>query len=272
MRKWIIVLVLIGPLFINSQTKLKNTKKVVSMNTDTKMKVEIWSDIMCPFCYIGKRHYEEAIKQFADSANIELEWHSFQLDPNLPKPASNLSTYEYLAQRKGMSIEQSKAMHENVVKMAKAAGLNYDFDKAVVANSFDAHRLIQFAKTKGLGDAAEERLFKAYFMEGKDMCDTTTLIALAKDMGLNEAEAKEVILSTEFTKEVNEDIAEASHLGVNGVPFFVFDRKYAISGAQPSESFLNVLKKSFNEWHQKNPSAKLNVSEGKVCTPEKNCE
>ena len=109
---------------------------------ETKMKVEIWSDIMCPFCYIGKRHYEKALEQFAGAKDIEVEWHSFQLDPNLPKPASSLSPYEYLAERKGMSVEQSKTMHQNVIKMAEAAGLHYDFDKAVVANSFDAHRLI----------------------------------------------------------------------------------------------------------------------------------
>lgn len=215
-----------------------------------KMKVEIWSDIMCPFCYIGKRHYEKALEQFADAKDIEVEWHSFQLDPSLPKPASNLSPYEYLAQRKGMSIEQSKAMHQNVIKMAEAAGLHYDFDKAVVANSFDAHRLIQFAKTKGLGDEAEECLFKAYFTEGKDMCDADTLLQLAKDMGLSETEAKEVINGTAFTAEVKKDIEVASQIGVSGVPFFVFNGKYAVSGAQPSASFLNVLERSFEEFRK----------------------
>lgn len=218
--------------------------------TSEKMKVEIWSDIMCPFCYIGKRHYEEALQQFADSTNVELEWHSYQLDPSLPKPASNLNTYEYLAQRKGMSVEQSKAMHANVLQMAKNAGLDYHFEKAVVANSFDAHRLIQFAKTKGLGDEAEERLFKAYFIEGKNMCDPDVLLILAKEIGLNEAEAKEVINSTAYTAEVNKDIETAQQIGVTGVPFFVFNRKYAVSGAQPSATFLNVLQKSVAEWKQ----------------------
>jgi protein disulfide-isomerase len=213
----------------------------------SKLKVEIWSDIMCPFCYIGKRHFEEALKQFPEADNTEVEWHSFQLDPTLPKPASDLNVYEYLAQRKGMSIQQSKAMHQNVVQMAANAGLNYDFDKTVVANSFDAHRLIQFAKTRGLGDEAEERLFKAYFTEGKDMCDTSTLLQLAKDIGLNETETKEVLNSNAYATEVKKDIEEASRIGVTGVPFFVFDRKYAVSGAQPSAAFLNVLQKSFNE-------------------------
>jgi predicted DsbA family dithiol-disulfide isomerase len=214
----------------------------------SKMKVEIWSDIMCPFCYIGKRHFEEALKQFPEADKIEIEWHSFQLDPNLPKPASDLNVYEYLAQRKGMSVEQSKAMHNNVVQMAEAAGLHYNFDKTVVANSFDAHRLIQFAKTKNLGDEAEERLFKAYFTEGKDMCDATTLLQLAKEIGLDETETKEVLNTNAFSSEVKNDIEEASRIGVTGVPFFVFNRKYAVSGAQPSSAFVNVLKKSFSEY------------------------
>lgn len=257
-----------------SQTKLKsaNTKQERNMNTAAKMKVEIWSDIMCPFCYIGKRHYEAAIAKFADSANVEVVWKSFQLDPSLPKPASKLSTYAYLAERKGMSVDQSKALHQNVVEMAKNAGLNYDFDKAIVANSFDAHRLIQFAKTKGLGDAAEERLFKAYFMEGKDMSDVTTLIALGKEIGLNEVEVKDVVNSTAYTNEVNNDIEEAHQIGVQGVPFFVFDRKYAVSGAQPVEAFIKTLEKSFSEWRKQNPANKLEVSEGKVCTPDKECK
>jgi len=182
---------------------------------------------------------------------IKLKWHSFQLDPNLPKPASKLSAYQYLAERKGMSLEESVAMHQNVVQMAKEAGLTYSYDKAVVANSFDAHRLIQFAKKHNLGDEAEERFFKAYFMEGKDMSDPTTLIALGREIGLDENEVADVVNSTKYTDEVNADIQEAQQIGVTGVPFFVFDRKYAVSGAQPSASFLNMLKKSFKEWSQK---------------------
>lgn len=269
----IIVFIIIVNAFGFSQTKMKSKTnlKTKTMNS-TKMKVEIWSDIMCPFCYIGKRHYEAAIAKFADSANIEVVWHSYQLDPSLPKPASKLNVYEYLAERKGMSVEQSKAMHQNVVQMATNAGLNYNFDKAVVANSFDAHRLIQFAKTKGLGDEAEERLFKAYFIEGKDMSDANTLITLGKEIGLNEEEVKQIVNSTAYTQEVKNDIEEAYQIGVQGVPFFVFDRKYAVSGAQPTEAFIQTLEKSFGEWRKQNSSVKLEVSEGKVCTPDKECK
>lgn len=255
----------------NNSDTLKQELKTLTMNTP-KMKVEIWSDIMCPFCYIGKRHYEAALQKFSNANDIELEWHSFQLDPDLPKPASKLNAYQYLAERKSISYEESVAMHKNVIEMAKQAGLTYNYDKAVVANSFDAHRLIQLAKTKRLGDEAEERLFKAYFMEGKDMSDAKTLIALGKEIGLEEAELTKVLTSNDFAAAVNNDIAEAQKIGVQGVPFFVFNRKYAVSGAQPSATFLDVLTKSFEEWRLANPETKLEIIEGKVCTPNTDCK
>jgi len=236
--------------------------------TTQKMKVEIWSDIMCPFCYIGKRHCESALQQFANAGNIEVEWHSFQLDPGI-KHEPDKSLYQYLAERKGFSYEESVKMHDHVTGMAKNAGLDYHFDKAVIANSFDAHRLIQFAKTQQLGDAAEEALFKAYFTDGKDMSDRATLIELATTIGLDPAQATQVIDDPEaFAPEVDRDIQEAQQIGVRGVPFFVFDRKYAVSGAQPSATFLEVIEKSFAEWRQANPNALLQMNDGPVCTPD----
>lgn len=238
-----------------------------------KMKVEIWSDIMCPFCYIGKRHYEEAAKQFADANNLEIEWKSFQLDPSIPNPyKEGKDMYQYLAERKGLSYEQSKQMHSNVTQMAANAGLKYDFDKAVVANSWDAHRVIKLAKSKGLGDAIEERFFKAYFTEGKDMADKATLIQLGKEVGLDEKRVKEVLESDEFSNDVRADIQRAQTIGVSGVPFFVFNDKYAVSGAQPSGVFLETLQKSFAEWRMDNPEKKLEVVGGPVCTPEGECK
>ena len=215
------------------------------------MKVEIWSDIMCPFCYIGKRHFEAALKQFAHASEIKVEWHSFQLDPEIPKQGvEGKNVYEYLAQRKGMSIEQSVKMHEGVVNMAKAAGLDYHFEKAVVANSFDAHKLIQLAKTKNLGDAAEERLFSAYFTEGKNFGKHQTLIELGKEIGLQENDIKQALNSDDFARRVNEDIQEAAQLGIRGVPFFVFNRKYGVSGAQPVDVFVKTLEQSFSEFKE----------------------
>jgi predicted DsbA family dithiol-disulfide isomerase len=212
-----------------------------------KLKVEIWSDIMCPFCYIGKRHFEEAMKRFEHADKIEVEWHSFLLDPEIAKPSGGSNVYEYLAERKGITLEQSKTMHNNVVEMAKRAGLDYRFDITMVANTFDAHRLIQFAKTKGLADKAEEHLFRAYFTQGKDLSAPSALIAIAIEIGLNGDEAKAVINSYAFSDEVNSDIDEAARLGIRGVPFFVLNRKYGISGAQPPQTFIDALRESFDE-------------------------
>lgn len=234
------------------------------------MKVEIWSDIMCPFCYIGKRRFEAAMEKFVDHDKIELEWKSFQLDPTI-QPAPGRNVYEYLAERKGISYEQSAQMHERVIAMAKDAGLEYNFEKAVIANSYDAHRLIQLAKKYKLGDAAEERLFKAYFTEGRDFGDHDTLAAIGKEIGLDEKEVKEVLAGNQFANEVDGDIYEARQVGVRGVPFFVFDRKYAVSGAQASETFLDVLNKSFTEWRKDNPVQQLNSTAGEICEPGKDC-
>jgi len=211
------------------------------------MKVEIWSDIMCPFCYIGKRHFEAALKQFPNAEAITVEWKSFQLDPTIPTMAERVDVYQYLADKKGMTLEQSKAMHQNVIQMAKNAGLDYNFDIAVVGNSKDAHRLIQFAKTKGLGDQAEEALFKAYFTDGRNMSDLNDLVEIGTSIGLKSDELTAVLESEAFAYEMMQDIQEAQNIGVQGVPFFVFDRKYAISGAQPVEAFLQTLEKVYSE-------------------------
>lgn len=204
------------------------------------MKIEIWSDIMCPFCYIGKRHLESALSAFPDE-QFEIEWKSFQLDPSIV-PQPNKNVYEYLAERKGMSVEESKQMHAGVVERAAEVGLDYHFEKAVISNSFTAHRLIQLAKTKGLGDAIEETFFKAYFTDGRDLNDESTLVELCVGVGLNALDVKEVLQDeTRYANAVNNDISEAQQIGVRGVPFFVFDRKYAVSGAQPIEHFKQTI-------------------------------
>lgn len=214
------------------------------------MKIEIWSDVMCPFCYIGKRNLEKAMEQFTDKNQIEIIWKSFQLDPSAPEVSSE-SMKDYLVKTKGMSHHQVDEMLESVTQTASAAGLDYHFEKAVMANSQNAHRLIQFAKTKNLGNEIEERLFYAYFTEGKNIADTETLTELGKDIGLDETEVQTALTNEEYHQLMQEDIREARSLGVTGVPFFVFDRKYAISGAQPVQTFLSTLTKSFSEWQEK---------------------
>jgi predicted DsbA family dithiol-disulfide isomerase len=233
------------------------------------MKIEIWSDIMCPFCYIGKRKLESALAQFQGKNNVEISWHSFQLDPSLKhEPGKNL--YSYLSERKGMSLEHSKHLHDQLTETAKENGLTYNFDKAVIANSFDAHRLIQMAKEYNLGDAVEERLFKAYFTEGKNVADHSTLIELGGDIGLNRAEISSMLQSDKYSKEVNKDIEEARHLGIKGVPFFVMNRKYAVSGAQPVELFLQTLNASYNDWEKENSSLTY-TQNANACVPGQDC-
>ena len=205
------------------------------------MKIEIWSDIMCPFCYIGKRQLETALEQFPND-EIEIEWKSFQLDPTI-EPQSGKDVYTFLAERKGISVEQSIEMHKGVVERAKSVGLDYHFDKAIISNSLTAHRIIHLAKKNNLGDEMEEIFFKAYFTEGRDLNDTDTLIELGTKAGLNSDEVKEVVENEDlYLNEVHSDIHEANQIGVQGVPFFVFDRKYAVSGAQPVEAFVQTIK------------------------------
>lgn len=241
-----------------------------TMNVN-KMKVEIWSDVMCPFCYIGKRRFEAALEQFPDKNKIEIEWKSFQLNPDMiTNPNKKIDAY--LAEVKGISLEQAKEMNERVTAMAKEVGLTYHFEKAIVANSFDAHRFSHFAKSKGLQDAAEERLFKANFTEGKNTADAATLVELGVEIGLDKLELKELLKSTSFSDAVQEDIIEARNIGVGGVPFFVFDRKYAVSGAQASEAFLQALKQSFAEYQSTKFDLNAALSDDLVCTPDGDCK
>ncbi len=235
-------------------TKLFVTLGVLILLKKLKMmKVEIWSDVMCPFCYIGKRKFENALAQFPQKDKVEVVWKSFQLNPDLVTDPSK-NTIEHLAEVKGWSLTQAKEMSDHVSGLAEKVGLKYDFDKAVVANSFDAHRFSCFAKHKGLQDAAEERLFKAYFTEGKNTADHETLIQLGVEIGLKAEELREMLNSNAYADEVSQDIYEAQQVGVRGVPFFVLGQKYAISGAQETPLFLEALNKTWEEVGQATPS------------------
>lgn len=213
-------------------------------------KIEIWSDILCPFCYIGKRKLEKALETFEGKEFLEIDWRSYQLDPDATSQP-NTDVYDYLAQRKGQTRDWSIKMHEQVANTAKQEGLDYNFEKAIIANSYNAHRLIHLAKKYKLGDQAEETIFKAYFTQGKDIADKSTLMVIGKEIGLKEEEIKEVLNSNKYGDEVRLDIEEAQNIGVRGVPFFVMDRAYAVSGAQPVEVFAETLEKSFEGWKAK---------------------
>jgi len=210
------------------------------------MKVEIWSDVVCPFCYIGKRRFEEALNRFEFKDQIEVVWKSFLLNPD-QITRTDISVKEYLAESKGWTLEYTTEMQDYVVKMAADAGLHYDFDKAFVANSTDAHRFIQFAKKQGKGDEAEEALFNAYFTDGKNIADHAFLAELGESLGFEKSEVLEMLNTDAFFAEVQNDIYEARQIGVKGVPYFVFNDRYAVSGAQPADTFLRALNKAFSE-------------------------
>jgi len=209
------------------------------------MEVEIWSDVMCPFCYIGKRRFENALENFEYSDEVKITWRSFQLNPDMETdPDVNIN--EYLAEAKGWSQDQAQQMNQRVTDMAADEGLEYNMDQAVVANSFDAHRLVQFSKDRGKANEMEEALFKAYFTDGKNIADHQTLIALAEGIGIDPTEAKSILESEKYANTVKHDIQLAQNINITGVPFFLFNRKFAVSGAREAEVFLKALKQSWN--------------------------
>ncbi len=234
------------------------------------MKVEIWSDVMCPFCYIGKRRFEQAMEHFEHKDEIEIEWKSFQLNPDLETDPT-ISINQYLADRKGWTIDHARQMNDHVTQMAAEAGLTYNMDKAVVANSFKAHRFSHLAKKHGLGIEAEEALFKAYFTDSKNIDDNAVLIELGNQIGLETAEVELVLNSDAYADDVRHDIDTAQYLGIQGVPFFVLNNKYAVSGAQAAQVFEQSLAKAFGEWQQENQKPRLEIIDGQSCTPEGDC-
>lgn len=210
------------------------------------MHVEIWSDVFCPFCYIGKRNFETALAAFPHRNEVEVTWKSFQLQPDAPLEADYTSN-EMLSRKYGVSIEEARQMQAGVSQRAAEVGLHYDLENTKVTNSFDAHRLTHLAKKHGLQDAAEERFFKAYFTEGKHVGRRDSLIELGKEIGLPETEVAGVLDGDRFSEEVVADSREGAALGLQGVPFFVFERKYAVAGAQPAEVFSQVLDRVWSE-------------------------
>ncbi|MAC96828.1 MAG: disulfide bond formation protein DsbA [Flavobacteriales bacterium] len=211
------------------------------------MKVEIWSDVMCPFCYIGKKRFDTALEKFPHKDEVDVEWKSYQLNPHLTTQADK-NINEYLAEHKGISIEEARSLNEHVTAMAAEVGLTYKMDEAVVANSFMAHRMTHFAKTKGKQSELEELLFKSYFTEGKNIDDLDTLLQIGEEIGLDKNELKSVLESNQFAEDVQKDVYEAHQVGLKGVPFFVYNNQYGISGAQPKELFEQTLQQAYDEW------------------------
>lgn len=231
---------------------------------ENKLKVQIWSDIMCPFCYIGKRRIEEALSQFEHKEAVEIEWKSFELDAGfIPSTDDNLA--EHLAEKYRKDTDWAQNMLDNMTENAKTAGLDFHFEKAVLANSHNAHRLLHLAKKHNLANELEELLFKAYLTDGKDLNNLDTLSELGIEIGLEAEAIAQALYSDAYSKEVKQDIQQANTIGVQGVPFFVFDNKYAISGAQPATAFLQTLEKVWQEGQFDSKVTLLNTSTDNSC-------
>ncbi|WP_300382067.1 DsbA family oxidoreductase [Clostridium sp.] len=210
------------------------------------MKVEIWSDIFCPFCYIGKRKFELALKEFDKKEEVEVIYRSFELNPNAPK-SYDKNIHELIASKYGITYEEAKLNNDNIVKQAKGLGLEYNFDTLIVTNSFDAHRMIHFSDKYGKMQEMTEALFKAYFTESKDVSDFNTLVGIAISIGLNKDEALNMLNCNDYKDSVRKDEEMAGHYGISSVPFFIFNDKFSVSGAQPTEMFLMALNKSMED-------------------------
>ncbi|BCB91267.1 DsbA family oxidoreductase [Phytohabitans suffuscus] len=207
------------------------------------MKIEVWSDIVCPWCYIGKRRLQSALARFDHAGDVEVTWRSFQLDPSARR-GDNQPTTEMLSGKYGVPPAQAKEMQDRVTALAAEEGLTYHLDRSLTANTFDAHRLTHFAATLGLADGIHERLFQAALVNGEAVDDTETLVRIGTEVGLPEDEARKVLDGDAYADDVRDDISQARAFGANGVPFFVFDRAYGISGAQPVEVFLTTLERA----------------------------
>jgi predicted DsbA family dithiol-disulfide isomerase len=203
--------------------------------------VEIWSDVVCPWCYIGKRRFEAALAEFPHE--VDTVWRSFELDPGAPATREHSAT-EHLAAKYGMSLEQAQASHAQMTELAAREGLEYHFDRARGGNSFDAHRLIHLAAAHDKQAEAQERVMRAYFTEGVAIADREQLVALAADIGLDPDDARSVLDSDAYADAVREDERLAQRIGINGVPFFVLDRRYGVSGAQPPELLVRALEQA----------------------------
>jgi predicted DsbA family dithiol-disulfide isomerase len=216
----------------------------LSNRSEVALNVEIWSDIACPWCYIGKRRFEAALSAFEHRDEVRVTWRSFELDPHAP-PQREGDRAAHLAERYGTSREQAVAMQAHITEVASAEGLDFRFDIARAGNTFDAHRLVHLAAVHGCQDALEERLFRAYFTEGEVMADHDALERLGLEIGLAGDEIRHVLAGNRYAAEVREDERTAAALGINAVPFFVADRAMGVSGAQPPDVLRSFLERGW---------------------------
>lgn len=211
------------------------------------LRLDVWSDIACPWCYIGKRRLEAALLQFSQQDAVQITWRSFELNPSAPRESDERGYAERLAQKYGTSLREAEGMIERVSEAAKAEGIEFNHEIIRPSNTFDAHRLLHLAKTVGLQDATKERLFRAYFCEGHRMSDHAALMQLGKEVGLDSEVMREALSADRYSEGVRSDEADAQRLGIRAVPCFVFAERFGLSGAQPKEVLLRALEQTWQE-------------------------
>jgi predicted DsbA family dithiol-disulfide isomerase len=223
--------------------------------------IEIWSDIACPWCYVGKRRFEAALAEFEHRDDVEVTWRSFELDPDAPAEREG-DRAERLASKYGMTVQRARELEAQMTETAAADGLDFRFDIARSGSTFDAHRVVHLGSEHDLQDAVKERLLKAYFSEGELMSDHETLVRLAVDAGLPEDEVRELLASDRYADEVRDDERTATQFGISAVPTFVVDRALGASGAQPPEAMLELLRQG---WSRRSPVSVISGGDGEAC-------
>ena len=208
--------------------------------------VEIWSDVVCPWCYLGKRRLEAALEQFPHRDDVEVRWRSFQLDPQAPA-SRDVPADEHLAAKYQMSVEDARGLNAQMTELAAREGLEYHLDRTRGGNTFDAHRLIHLGAARGVQDAVKERLMRAYFTEGEPVGDHEALVRLAAEAGLDAAEARATLETDAYADDVRGDEELARRIGIQGVPYFVLDRRFGVSGAQPAEILVQAFERAWQE-------------------------
>jgi predicted DsbA family dithiol-disulfide isomerase len=230
-----------------------------------KLRIDVWSDIACPWCYVGKRHLEAALARFPHRNAVEVVWRAFELDPSAPREREQTTSYaDRLAKKYGTSAREAQTRIDRMTDIARADGLVFDFERIRPGNTFDAHRLLHLAHVRGVQDAVKERFLLGYMSEGEPIGSPEALLRLAVEAGLDADAVGATLATDDYAREVRQDEAEANEIGVEGVPFFVLGGRYAISGAQPAELILQALHRTWDEL----PAAPIRLEEGTVCGPD----